>query len=143
MNDDPPTPAPQPRILIVEDESLAAMALEEILGMLGYSVCEIADNADDAVAAAERHRPDIVLMDIRLHGSKDGIEAAAAIHARFGIRCVFMSAFGDPDTRRRAEDCHPFGFLKKPYFPNQLDRVLADAVRQLAHAAETPEPTPP
>jgi len=140
MNDAPPTAGSPPRILIVEDESLAAMALEEILGMLGYSVCGIADNADDAVAAAERHRPDIVMMDIRLHGSKDGIEAAAAIHARFGIRSVFMSAFGDPDTRRRAEDCRPFGFIKKPYFPNQLDRVLADAARQLA---ETPEPTPP
>lgn len=131
MTDDKPTANHQPRILIVEDESLAAMALEEILGMLGYSVCGVADNADDAVAAADDQRPDIVMMDIRLHGIRDGIEAASEIRARFGIRSVFMSAFGDPETRRRAEDCHPFGFMKKPYFPNQLDRVLADAVRQL------------
>lgn len=129
--DDPPARARQPRILIVEDESLAAMALEEILGMLGYSVCGIADNAEDAIAAAERERPDIVMMDIRLRGVRDGIEAAAAIRARFGIRAIFMSAFGDPDTRRRAEDCQPFGFVKKPYFPNQLDRVLAEATQAL------------
>ncbi|SMH53432.1 response regulator [Azospirillum agricola] len=132
MTDDPPTLPHTPRVLIVEDESLAAMALEEILGMLGYEVCGTADNAEDAIMAAERQRPDIVMMDIRLHGPRDGIETAAAIRARFGIRSIFMSAFGDPDTRRRAEDCQPFGFVKKPYFPNQLDRVLADATQQLA-----------
>ncbi len=107
------------------------MALEEILGMLGYSVCGIADTAEDAIAAAERDRPDIVMMDIRLRGIQDGIDAAAAIRARFGIRAVFMSAFGDPDTRRRAEDCQPFGFVKKPYFPSQLDRVLTEATQAL------------
>jgi DNA-binding NarL/FixJ family response regulator len=139
MTDEPATPdalpsGPPPgvrtRVLIVEDEGLAAMALEETLGMLGYDVCGVADNADAAIAAAERLQPDIVMMDIRLHGSADGIDAAGAIRTRFGIRSLFMSAFGDPDTRRRAEDCQPFGFIKKPYFPDQLGRALADAVRQ-------------
>lgn len=132
MTDESPASSLQPRILIVEDEGLAAMALEEVLGMLGYSVCGIEDNAADAIAASERLRPDIVMMDIRLDGIADGIDAAAAIRTRLGIRSLFMSAFGDPETRCRAEDCQPFGFMKKPYFPDQLGYALADAVRQLA-----------
>ncbi len=134
MTDEPSAANRPPRILIVEDESLAAMALEEILGMLGYSVCGIEDNVDDAIASAERLNPDIVMMDIRLRGAADGIDAAAAIRARFGIRSLFMSAFGDPETRRRAEDCQPFGFIKKPYFPDQLERAVADAIRQMTAA---------
>ncbi|CAO3405976.1 response regulator [Azospirillum largimobile] len=115
------------RILIVEDESLAAMALEEVLGMLGYAVIGIEDNADAAIAAAERLRPDIVMMDIRLLGPRDGIEAAAAIRARTGIRCIFTSAFADAETRHRATDCEPFGFVRKPYFPAELQRALTHA----------------
>ncbi|MDR6771409.1 response regulator [Azospirillum sp. BE72] len=119
------------RILIVEDESLAAMALEEVLGMLGFAVIGIEDNADAAIGAAERLRPDIVMMDIRLLGPRDGIEAAAAIRARTGIRCIFTSAFADAETRHRAADCEPFGFVRKPYFPAELQRALDHAARVL------------
>lgn len=119
------------RILIVEDESLAAMALEEVLTLLGCHVCGIEDNAADAVAAAGRERPDLVMMDIRLRGSVDGIEAAASIRRQFGIRCIFMSAFADPETRRRADECEPYAFVKKPYFPDQLERALGMARKQL------------
>ena len=119
------------RILIVEDESLAAMALEEVLGMLGFAVIGIEDNADAAIGAAERLRPDIVMMDIRLLGPRDGIDAAAAIRARTGIRCIFTSAFADAETRHRAADCEPFGFVRKPYFPTELQRALDHAARVL------------
>lgn len=132
-----PTPASDHplRILIVEDESLAAMALEEVLGMLGYAVIGIEDNADAAIAAAERLRPDIVMMDIRLLGPRDGIEAAAAIRARTGIRCIFTSAFADAETRHRAADCEPFGFVRKPYFPAELQRALTHAAGVLRAGA--------
>ena len=119
------------RILIVEDESLAAMALEEVLGMLGFAVIGIEDNAAAAIEAAERLRPDIVMMDIRLLGPRDGIEAAAAIRARTGIRCIFTSAFADAETRHRAADCEPFGFVRKPYFPAELQRALDHAAAVL------------
>ncbi|MFP5513640.1 MAG: response regulator [Alphaproteobacteria bacterium] len=119
------------RILIVEDESLAAMALEEVLGMLGFAVIGIEDNADAAIAAAERLRPDIVMMDIRLLGPRDGIDAAAAIRACTGIRCIFTSAFADAETRHRAADCEPFGFVRKPYFPAELQRALDQAANVL------------
>ncbi|QCG88628.1 response regulator [Azospirillum sp. TSH100] len=129
---DPSSASDQPlRILIVEDESLAAMALEEVLGMLGFTVVGIEDNADGAIAAAERWRPDVVMMDIRLLGPRDGIEAAAEIRKRTGIRCIFTSAFGDPETRHRAAECDPFGFVRKPYFPAELQRALGHAVEIL------------
>ncbi|MBP2307918.1 response regulator [Azospirillum melinis] len=131
MTDPSPAPDTPIRILIVEDESLAAMALEEVLGMLGFAVVGIEDNADDAVAAAERLRPDIVMMDIRLLGPRDGIEAAVAIRKRTGIRCIFTSAFGDPETRHRAAECDPFGFVRKPYFPAELQRALSQATETL------------
>ncbi|CAO3354629.1 response regulator [Azospirillum sp. A26] len=131
MTDPSPASDTPIRILIVEDESLAAMALEEVLGMLGFAVVGIEDNADDAVAAAERLRPDIVMMDIRLLGPRDGIEAAAAIRKRTGIRCIFTSAFGDPETRHRAAECDPFGFVRKPYFPAELQRALGQATEAL------------
>ncbi|CAO3419627.1 response regulator [Azospirillum endophyticum] len=123
------------RILVVEDESLAAMALEEVLGMLGFAVVGIEDNADAAIKAAERLRPDIVMMDIRLLGLRDGIEAAAAIRARTGIRCIFTSAFADAETRHRAAECDPFGFVRKPYFPAELQRALSHAVSVLQKSA--------
>ncbi|PWC32628.1 response regulator [Azospirillum sp. TSO35-2] len=128
MTNVPPALHQPIRILIVEDESLAAMALEEILGMLGFAVCGTADNAEAAIEAAVRLRPDIVMMDIRLLGQRDGIEAAAEIRARTGIRCIFTSAFADPTTRHRADDCEPFGFVRKPYFPAELQRALDHAV---------------
>lgn len=131
MTDPSPASDTPIRILIVEDESLAAMALEEVLGMLGFVVVGIEDNADDAVAAAERLRPDIVMMDIRLLGPRDGIEAAVAIRKRTGIRCIFTSAFGDPETRHRAAECDPFGFVRKPYFPAELQRALSQATETL------------
>jgi DNA-binding NarL/FixJ family response regulator len=103
------------------------MALEEILGMLGFAVVGIEDNAEDAIKAAERLRPDVVMMDIRLLGPRDGIEAATAIRKQTGIRCIFTSAFGDAETRHRAAECDPFSFVRKPYFPAELQRALDHA----------------
>ncbi|AWK87332.1 response regulator [Azospirillum thermophilum] len=130
------------RILIVEDEGLAAMALEEVLTLLGHQVCGVVDNADDAVAAAGRERPDLALMDIRIHGPRDGIEAAAEIRRLHGIRSIFMSAFADPATRRRAEDCQPFAFVRKPYVPDQLEQALDEARRQIGGGRGDQEKSP-
>lgn len=119
------------RILIVEDESLAAMALEELLVQLGHEVCTTVDTADDAVDAADRHRPDLIMMDIRLRGPGDGILAAQEIRSRYGIRSIFTSAFSDPEMRRRADACEPLAFLKKPYFEEELERALKRGLASL------------
>jgi DNA-binding NarL/FixJ family response regulator len=103
------------RLLIVEDDFLAAVELEDGLKEAGFDVVGLAASASEAVRLAECMRPALVIMDIRLAGGSDGIDAAAEIFNRFGIRSIFASAFHDPATRARAEAAAPLGWLPKPY----------------------------
>lgn len=120
------TDGPRGRVLIVEDEFFVAMDAEDSLTAAGFTVIGIAATADAAVALAESQTPDIVLMDIRLVGPRDGIEAAAEIRARFGIPAIFATAHSDPATRRRAEAAaQPLGWLSKPYTRAEVAAALA------------------
>lgn len=113
------------RILVVEDEALIALEIEDILTGLGASVVGVAATADDAVALAGRLSPDCITMDVRLAGERDGVDAACEIHARFGIRSLFISAYGETLHRDRATDANPIGWLRKPLRPAELARMLA------------------
>jgi CheY-like chemotaxis protein len=86
-------------------------------------------SAEEAVAMAERHRPDVVLMDIRLSGARDGICAAEAILSRFGIPSIFVTANTDPHTRQRALAVGGLGFIEKPVTKERLVTGLKAAVR--------------
>lgn len=108
------------RILVVEDDWLIAMEIEAALSESGFVVLGTASSADDAVSLAIARRPDLVLMDIRLEGLRDGVDAAAEIYERLGTRCLFISANADPSTRRRAEGTNPVGWLPKPFSSRQL-----------------------
>ncbi len=72
------------RVLVVDDEYLIAWGLRAQVEALGMEVCATAAAADEAIALAKRHRPQIVLMDMRLQGDKDGVDAALAIHDEVG-----------------------------------------------------------
>ena len=95
---------------------------------LGHVVVAVAVSADQAVTLAERERPDVVLMDIRLNGSRDGIDAAEEIRRRLGIGSIFVTANTDPQTRRRAEAVQPLGFLEKPLTEQRLRLGLSKLV---------------
>jgi CheY-like chemotaxis protein len=112
------------RVLIVEDEFYIALDVEASLGALGHTAVGIAVSADEAVRIAEAERPDVVLMDIRLAGVRDGIDAADEIYARFGIRSLFVTANTDAQTRRRAAAANPIGFLEKPLSLQRLQAAL-------------------
>ena len=101
------------RVLIVEDEFYISLHTRGLLQALGHVVVAVAVSAEQAVNIAERERPDVVLMDIRLMGSRDGIDAADEISDRFGIASIFVTANTDGETRRRAEAVQPLGFLGK------------------------------
>lgn len=101
-------------VLIVEDEAVVAAGLESNLMRLGYMVTTIADNGEQAIAAAEETRPDIVLMDIRIKGNMDGIKTAEIIRSRTGIPIIFCSAYLDKDRIERAKLTMPFGYVLKP-----------------------------
>lgn len=118
-------------ILVVEDEFLIASECEWILVNAGYKVVGTAADEHQAISLAEQTRPDLVLMDIRLARGGDGIETAKAIRARYGIRCLFVSAHGDKETKSRAESLEPVGWLVKPYTARMLLEVLNEALHHL------------
>ena len=114
------------RVLIVEDEFFISLHTKGLLHALGHVAVAVAVSADQAVAIAERERPDLVLMDIRLLGPRDGIDAAEEINRRFGISSIFVTANTDPQTRRRAETIGPLGFLEKPLTEQRLRLGLSN-----------------
>lgn len=119
------------RVLIVEDEYFLALENEAALRAAGYKVVGIAATADDAVMIARQDRPDVVLMDIRLAGSRDGIDAAIEISDYLGIAIIFATALSDGETRERAERSHALGWLSKPYSSNQMLDAISRAMRRL------------
>ena len=102
------------RILLVEDERILAMDLQLTLEELGFTVLGIEDTAEGAVEACARCLPDVVLMDIRIRGEADGVDAARTIRERMDTPVIFLTAHDDRDTLRRAMLTDPYGYLVKP-----------------------------
>jgi DNA-binding NarL/FixJ family response regulator len=107
------------------------MSIEGDLRDAGFEVVGIAHSADDAVAMAKTERPDIVLMDIRLVGKRDGVDAAREIYEATGIRSIFATAHGDPETVGRAQSAAPLGWLHKPYGRDSLLSTIEECSRIL------------
>jgi two-component system, response regulator PdtaR len=118
-----------PRILIVEDDYIVGLEIEAGLADAGFEVVGNAKSAEEAVRLATREHPMLAVMDIRLAGRSDGIEAALEMFNVSGLRCIFVTAHDDPGTRARAENAAPLGWLPKPY---QLDTLIS-----MIHAAIT------
>ncbi len=111
-------------ILIVEDNTTVAEDIRECLENLGYVVAPIAASGEEAVERAGADRPDAVLMDIRLRGEMDGVEAAENIHNRYEIPVLFLSAYSDDDLLQRARSTGSFGYLVKPFEERELAAML-------------------
>ena len=90
------------KILIVDDEVVVAEDIRRLLRSLGYTVVGVVSSGSDAVHQAGAHRPDLILMDVKLKGPIDGIDAARTIHAQYGIPVIYLTAFSDEDTLERA-----------------------------------------
>ncbi len=102
-------------ILIVEDENIVAMVIQLCLKNLGYAVPVIFDSGEEAISHVEKDPPDLVLMDIRLAGEMDGVEAAEVVRSRFDIPVVYLTAQIDNHTLDRAKTTGPFGYILKPF----------------------------
>jgi DNA-binding NarL/FixJ family response regulator len=118
----------QKSVLIVEDEALIAMGLSAQIEDMGLQVCGTADTADGAVAQAKVHRPAIILMDMRLRGDKDGVDAALAIHDTVGSRIIFITGSREQATIDRISLDHPFALLFKPISDRQLQATVSNAI---------------
>ena len=122
------------RLLVVEDEAIVARDLSLLLAELGYEVVARAASADEAVEAAGRLLPDLVLMDIHLAGGSDGVEAAHRIRRLHGLPVVFVTAYSGDDTLSRAKLAEPFGYVTKPF--NERDIQTAIEIALFKHRVE-------
>jgi DNA-binding response OmpR family regulator len=117
------------RVLIVEDEFFVALDTEDALTSAGFTVVGIAATAEEAAELAAAEAPDIVLMDIRLAGTRDGIDAAVEIRSRVGTPCLFATAHTDAATRTRGDKAaSPLGWLTKPYTQSEVAAAVAEAI---------------
>ena len=108
------------RILIVEDEAVVALDLRMQLEDMGYAITGIAASGEAALTAVEQNGPDLVLMDVRLQGKLDGIEAAAELRRTSDTPVIFLTAHNDTLTVERAAQTAPYGFVTKPFQPREL-----------------------
>ncbi len=120
------------RALIIEDEALIAEELSERLSSLGFYIIGSVDTADEGIAIATIERPELVLMDIRLRGKKDGVQAAEEIRRRVDVSIVYVSAHSDEMTVNRAKTTDHDGFILKPFHRRELESTLDIAMLRRA-----------
>jgi CheY-like chemotaxis protein len=112
------------RVLVVEDEAIAATAIRLMLESLDCRVIGVADSGVGAVDLASASRPDVVLMDIRLKGEMSGIDAAKTIRARLDIPVVFTTAYAAEEMRENCDGDDSFVVVTKPIQEDQLARAI-------------------
>ena len=144
------------RVLLAEDEALIAHDLKALVQEIGYEVAGHVTRGEDALPAVRNYSPDVVLMDIRLRGRLDGIDAAADIAREVGTPVVFLTAHSDRATFERARELNPAGYIVKPFserdlriaielavarsIADQQGRLLAAALERLPQAALVLDP---
>lgn len=114
----------QSRILIVEDESIVAADLADRLTGMGHTVVGIAATGPKAMELAVAHRPELVLMDIRLKGGIDGVELAGLLATSIEVPVIYLSAYADEATLQRAGATQPYGYLLKPVNERELRATI-------------------
>lgn len=108
------------RILIVEDQLIIAMDLQQILVNLGYEVSGIINTGEESIEFVKNSKPDLVLMDIMLSGSIDGIAAAEVIHKTLDVPIIYLTAHSDEKSLERAHVTGPYGYIVKPIQEREL-----------------------
>jgi PAS domain S-box-containing protein len=116
------------KILIVEDEGLTAMGLQRKLKFWGYEAPTFAFSKKEAVKKAKELKPDLILMDIVLKGEGDGIDAVREIKNILDIPIIYLTAYSDEKTRKRADITEPFDYILKPYKENELHDSIERAL---------------
>ncbi len=118
----------RPRILVVEDEAIIARDIAAILAEADFEVIGICSKGEDALLRASQSAPDLLLTDIKLQGSMDGIEVAARLRREQDIPAIFITAFSSGDLFERSKSAQPLGYLLKPVTPADLTRSVEVAL---------------
>jgi signal transduction histidine kinase len=123
------------KIFIVEDEQIIAMGIEACLVYAGYEVVGMASSGEKALVKISTSQPDLVLMDINLAAAMDGIETAEQVTSKLNIPVIFLTAFNDDATLKRAQNSNPFGYLTKPC--DDRDLIPAIEIALARHRSES------
>jgi CheY-like chemotaxis protein len=127
-------------ILIAEDEAIVAMDIKTRLQRFGYRVTSVVSTGQDAICRAEELRPELILMDIMLHGDIDGITAAEWIGMNLQIPIIFLTAYSETTIVKRAKAVCPYGYLLKPFDEQQLRIGIEMALAKHRQDRERAEP---
>ncbi|MCC5944256.1 MAG: LytTR family transcriptional regulator DNA-binding domain-containing protein [Bernardetiaceae bacterium] len=128
------------KILAVEDEKLFAFTIEQIVEELGYELIDVVDSAEDMLLTFATTKPDLVLIDINIKGSMDGIEVARRISdSQFAVPIIFITSFDDKATFLRAREVKPFAYIVKPFDEKMLQRTIEIALYRYAGEASMQE----
>jgi CheY-like chemotaxis protein len=120
-----------PKILIVEDENIIALDIRSMLEDLGYMVSAIVSSGEESIQKASKMKPDLVLMDIKLKGSIDGVSAGEEIYKQFHIPIVYLTAYSDQATINRIHNGNndsPSTVINKPFDEGELQTVIDDTL---------------
>lgn len=118
------------KIMLVEDELLFAGLVSDYLNNCGYETGEIVTTGDEAFEKIKAYSPDLILMDIHIEGSRDGIEVAKQVYDELKIPVIFLTAYSDVKTLERAKGTYPFGYFVKPIDEQQLDVSIRFALQK-------------
>ncbi|MBT3756978.1 MAG: response regulator, partial [Candidatus Cloacimonetes bacterium] len=138
-------------ILIVEDEIIIANDIKRALQKFNYNIIDIVKSGETAIKTVEKTKPDLVLVDILLEGTLDGIDITNTIQSEYNVPVIYLTAYSDQRTLNEAKLTAPYGYISKPFedkelysaiemalYKFQLDQVLKDAkykIEKLHHIA--------
>jgi len=117
-----------PKILVVEDESVIALDISYTLKSLGYKVSGVVSSGEESIQEVSKVLPDLVLMDIKLKGELNGLEAAKKIYECFRIPIVYLTAYRDKKTIKRMEKYKYFGYVEKPFGEKKLKNTIEETL---------------
>ena len=124
---------PYDKILIVEDEQPFAQVVEGYLQRLGFVVAGVVDSGEDALRVSAEARPDLALMDIEIRGGMDGFEVAERLREKHDIPVIFLTGLADDATMERVRRSESFGYLRKPFRPEELKASIELAFFRHGH----------
>jgi DNA-binding NarL/FixJ family response regulator len=118
---------PQPSVLIVEDDTLTALTLYDVIEFWGYKVCPVAGTPETALQNVREYQPDVVMLDMHLPGDMDSLELARKVQACSGAAIVFMTGDSENALKKRALRLNPLAYMLKPLQLNELRGILQEA----------------
>src|SRR3990167_9778049 len=115
-------------IIIVEDDEITALNLKLSLQKHGYDIIAVCDNAVQAREKIDEFKPNVIIIDISLQESNDGIELAKTIRQHYTIPFIYLTSYSDDDIIAEAIKTEPYGYIVKPFDPSSLHSTIQMAI---------------